>query len=135
MEQQIPFDEDIKRFQPTKIDAIVNPDGHTLYVLYFDANSDAKTLSRSLQVYANSIQKSKVLKDGDSVITLPNNMSLKTQSVEQLESLKDEISNLIIDIKTNSRCRYYHDDGSCWGTQERDKFGCKGDKEFCPQNS
>lgn len=33
--EQNPFDEDLERFHPEKIDTIVNPDGHTLYVLFF----------------------------------------------------------------------------------------------------
>lgn len=132
MEQQIPFDEDIERFRPTKIGAIVNPDGHTLYVLYFNAEEDDKKLNHSLAVYANSVQKSKVLKKGDSVIALPDTMSLQTLSVEQLKSFRDEISRLIEDIQ-NGKCRYYHN-GECWGTRERDKFGCEGDKELCPMN-
>lgn len=132
MEQQNPFDEDLKQFHPEKIDAIVNPDGHTLYVLYFDAEQDQQTLGRQIPLYAQSVEKSKVLKTGDSVIVLPNTMSLATVSVDQLRSWNNEVADPIEKIESG-KCKYYHD-GECWGTRERDKFGCEGNEELCPQN-
>lgn len=130
--EQNPFDEDLERFHPEKIDAIVNPDGHTLYVLFFDAEQDIDKLNRQIPLYAKSVEKSKVLKTGDSVIVLPNTMSLATVSVDQLRSWNNEVAELIEKIESG-KCKYYHD-GECWGTREREKFECKGEEELCPQN-